>query len=437
MIGHPVVHPKVLVVGSGGREHALVCALHDSPEHPAIFVAPGNPGMEPEAACVPIRATDLQSLTAWAVREKPDLVVIGPDSAVAMGLADALAKVSIPVLGPVRAAGRLESSKSFAKQLLQELGLPTAPYRVAHSAAEAKRILASATYPVVLKADGLAAGKGVVVAENEREALDTIAAWMERGELGESGKILVIEDFLRGEEASLLVLTDGERWMLFPPARDHKRAYDGDKGPNTGGMGACAPARVPGEEEAAAIARRIVDPLLIALRARGIQYRGILYFGLMLTASGPMVLEINARFGDPEAQVVLPLLDEDVLPLFLAAARGALPPERHGTFLRHGGAAVCVVLAAPGYPKEPRTGQLIEGLGHARPHGIRFYCAGVDRRAGRFVTSGGRVLGVTARAETLGRAREAAYEAVSWIRFDGMHYRRDIAASLQTGRTST
>ena len=225
--------------------------------------------------------------------------------------------------------------------------------------------------------------------------------------------------------------------MLFPPARDHKRAYDGDQGPNTGGMGACAPARVPSEEEAIAIGRGIVDPLLKALRARGIEYRGILYLGLMLTSKGPMVLEINARFGDPEAQVVLPLLDEDALPLFLAAARGALPPDRHGTFVRHAGAAVCVVLATLGYPKEPRTGQVIEGLNRIRPHGIRFYCAGVDRRVGRFVTSGGRVLGVTARAQTMERAREAAYEAVSWVRFDGMHYRLDIAAELQSGRKGT
>jgi len=427
--------PKVLVVGGGGREHALVCALHDSPEHPALYAAPGNPGMEPEATLLPIRATDLHGLVAWAERERPDLVVIGPDASVAMGLADALAKSSIPVLGPVKAAGRLESSKSFAKQLLQELGLPTAPYRLAHSAGEAKRLLAGARYPIVLKADGLAAGKGVVVAEREAEALETIAAWMDRGELGESGKILLLEDFLTGEEASLLILTDGERWMLFPPARDHKRAYEGDKGPNTGGMGANAPAWAPTREEAVAIAHRMVDPLLRALRERGIAYRGILYLGLMLTPSGPMVLEINARFGDPEAQAVLPLLDEDVYPLFLAAARGALPAERHGTFLRHAGAAVCVVLAAHGYPKEPRTGQLIEGLNHTRPHGIRFYCAGVDRRAGRFITSGGRVLGVTARAETLERAREAAYEAVSWIRFEGMQYRRDIATATG-GRTS-
>ncbi len=431
-----IPHPKVLVVGGGGREHALVCALHDSSEHPLIYAAPGNPGMEPEATLLSIRATDLPGLVAWAERELPDLVVIGPDAAVAMGLADALAKFAIPVLGPVKEAGRLESSKSFAKRLLEELDLPTAPYRVAHSAAEARRIVAGARYPIVLKADGLAAGKGVVVAERESEAMEAIAAWMERGELKEAGQTLVIEDFLQGEEASLLVLTDGERWMLFPPARDHKRAYDGDRGPNTGGMGANAPARVPAPEDALAIARQFVDPILRALRERGTPYRGILYLGLMLTASGPMVLEINARFGDPEAQAVLPLLDEDAYPVFLAAARGALPPERHGTFLRHAGAAVCVVLAAHGYPHEVRTGQFIEGLNHARPHGIRFFCAGVDRRAGRFVTSAGRVIGVTARAETVDRAREAAYEAVSWIRFDGMQYRRDIAAARE-GRANS
>jgi phosphoribosylamine---glycine ligase len=433
-----VTHPKVLVVGGGGREHALVCALHDSAEHPTIYAAPGNPGMEPEATLLRMAATDVSSITHWAERELPDLVVIGPDAAIAAGLSDALARFAIPVLGPVKEAGRLEWSKSHAKGMLQDLGLPTAPYRLAHGAAEAQRLLAGARYPVVLKADGLAAGKGVVVAERESEAMETIAAWMERGELGDAGKTLLIEEFLTGEEASLLVLTDGERWMLFPPARDHKRAYDGDKGPNTGGMGANAPAFVPAPEDAIAIAKRVVDPILRALRERGTPYRGILYLGLMLTPSGPSVLEINSRFGDPEAQVVLPLLDEDVYPVFLAAARGALPVERHGTFLRHAGAAVCVVLAAQGYPQAPRTGQWIEGLSHVRPHGIRFYCAGVDRRAGRFVTSGGRVIGVTARAETLERARLAAYEAVSWIRFDGMHYRRDIAAAptAREGRAS-
>jgi len=428
------VTPKILVVGSGAREHALVHALHGSPEHPTLYAAPGNPGMEDESTRVPIGVAEIGHLVAWAERERPDLVVAGPEAPLTLGLADALAQASVPVVGPVRAAASLESSKSFAKRFLQELDLPTAPFRLAHSAGEAKRLLAGSTYPVVIKADGLAAGKGVVIAEREPEAIATLEAWMERGELGEAGRTVILEECLRGEEASLLVLTDGERWMLFPPARDHKRAYDGDQGPNTGGMGACAPARLPLPDDALAIAHRIVDPLLQSLRERRTPYRGILYIGLMLTRSGPMVLEFNARFGDPEAQAVLPLLEEDLYPLFLAAARGSLPPDRHGAFVRHAGAAVTVVLASEGYPGTPKVGRVIEGLRAPRPHGITIDYAGVERRGTQYVTSGGRVLGVTARSETLERAREAAYGAVSGIRFEGMHYRKDIAATpLESG----
>lgn len=425
--------PHLLVVGAGGREHALVRALHRSPEHPSLHVAPGNPGMEAEATRVPIGVSEVEALAAWAERERPDLVVVGPELPLTHGLADRLTAAGVPTLGPVRAAACLESSKSFTKLLLQNLGLPTASFRVAHGSAEARRIISGSNYPIVLKADGLAAGKGVVIAEREEEALEIVGAWMDAGGLGEAGKTIVIEECLEGEEASLLLLTDGKRWMLFPPARDHKRALDGDRGPNTGGMGACAPARIPSPEDALAIARRIVDPVLAELRARGTPYRGILYAGLMLTGSGPMVLEFNARFGDPEAQAVLPLLEEDLLPLFAAAARGSLPKERHGTFVRHAGAAVCVVLASRGYPAHPESGQVIEGLKGPWPHGISIDFAGVERRGSRCVTNGGRVLGVTARSETLERARDAAYEAVSRIRFDGMHYRRDIAAPKSPG----
>ncbi len=420
--------PRVFVVGSGGREHAIVRALHDSPEHPTIFAAPGNPGMESEATRMPIAVSDVPALVSWAKRERPDLVLVGPELPLTLGLADELSAIQIPVLGPSSAAARLESSKSFAKMTLERLSLPTAAFRIAHSAEEAHRIMAGANYPLVLKADGLAAGKGVVIARGETEALETVDAWMTQGTLGEAGKTLVLEEWLDGEESSLLVLTDGERWVLFPPARDHKRAFDGDRGPNTGGMGACAPARAPSAKDAIAIAKRIVDPLLADFRAAGTPYRGVLYLGLMLTARGPMVLEFNARFGDPETQAVLPLVEEDLYALFLAVARGSLPAERHGGFVAHAGAAVCVVLAARGYPGAPETGQTIEGLNRPHPHGIRFDYAGVDRIGSRLVTSGGRVLGVTAKAETLARAREAAYEAVSWIRFDGMHYRKDIAA---------
>jgi len=426
--------PRVLVVGQGGREHAILDALHRSAAQPRLYVAPGNPGMEPLAERVPMQVTDVAGLTAWAKTQKPELVVIGPDAALAAGLADSMRGVGIATLGPGREAARLEWSKRYAKEILVRLHLPTAAFRVAESAEEAERLIEGAPYPLVLKADGLAAGKGVVIARDSNEARATVDAWMRRGELGEAAKSIVVEEFLEGEEASVLVLTDGTRWLLFPPARDHKRIGDGDVGPNTGGMGACAPARVPSAAEAQRIARRVVDPLLRALREAGTPFQGVLYLGLMLTSSGPMVLEINARFGDPEAQVVLPLLGEDVYPLFLAAARGALPADRHGSPVVHRGAAVCVVLAAPGYPGRPETGAAIEGLDGPWQDGLRVYCAGVERRGQQWIVSGGRVAGVTAHSETLERARAAAYEAVRRIRFPGMQYRKDIAlAPLSSG----
>jgi len=420
--------PRVLVVGQGGREHAIACALHDSPAHPHVLVAPGSPGMEPVAERVPLPTTDVAGITAWARRNSIDLAIIGPESSLALGIGDALRAVGIDVLAPGIAGARLEASKSHAKERLQTLGLPTARFEIAETPEDAERAADQLGYPVVLKADGLAAGKGVVIAETHEAAREAIDAMMRRRTLGDSGAVLVVEECLRGEECSLLVLTDGERWMLFPAARDHKRLEDGDRGPNTGGMGACAPARVPAPEEAIAIGRRVVDPILRALRDEGTPYRGILYVGVMLTREGPHVLEFNARFGDPEAQVVLPLLAEDPFPLFRAAARGALPAERHATFIAHEGAAVCVVLASRGYPERPEAGVPIEGLEGPWPHGISIFHAGVDRRGGRWITSGGRVVGITARAETLERAREAAYGAVARIGFAGMRYRKDIAS---------
>jgi phosphoribosylamine--glycine ligase len=428
--------PRVLVVGQGGREHAIVDALHRSPEHPKIFVAPGSPGMEPLAERVAIEAGDVPSLVRWVCSHAIDLVIVGPEIPLERGLADALREAHVPVMGPGKDGARLETSKVFAKELFQKAGLASASFQVARSAEEAERMVAASPLPVVLKADGLAAGKGVVVAMNRDEAMAAIDGWMRRGMLGDSGRTLVVEEFLQGEEASILVLTDGERWVLFPPARDHKRLGDGDTGPNTGGMGACSPARVPGPEDAKAIAHALVDPLLAALRAEGTPYRGILYLGLMLTRSGPQILEVNARFGDPEAQAVLPLLTEDLLPLADQAARGRLPEARHGTFVAHEGAAVCVVLAARGYPASPESGAVIEGLNGPWPHGICVYHAGVAQRGGQWITSGGRVLGVTARSETLEGARLAAYQAVERIQFDGMQYRKDIAQSPQTSGAS-
>ncbi|HLQ65830.1 MAG TPA: phosphoribosylamine--glycine ligase [Candidatus Limnocylindrales bacterium] len=419
--------PRVLVVGQGGREHAIVCAMHDSPQHPHVLVAPGSAGMADLAERVPLAATDVPGISAWARRNSIDLAIIGPDAAVAMGMADSLRALGIDVLAPGAAGALLEASKRHAKERLRALGLPTARSAVATTPEEAQTAADAMGYPAVIKADGLAAGKGVVIAETRESAAATIDAWMRRRALGDAGATLVIEEYLRGEEASLLVLSDGERWMLFPAARDHKRLEDGDRGPNTGGMGACAPARAPRPEEAIAIGKRIVDPVLRALREEGSPYRGILYVGLMLTAEGPAVLEFNARFGDPEAQVVLPLLAEDPFPLFRAAARGSLPADRHATFIAHQGAAVCVVLASRGYPERPETGTPIDGLDGPWPHGINIFHSGVERRGGRWVTAGGRVVGVTARSETLESARDAAYGAASRIRFGGMRYRKDIA----------
>ncbi len=426
-----MTEPRVLVVGQGGREHALVDAFRRSPSRPRVYVAPGSPGMERQAERVSIEATAGAEIATWARGNGIDLVVIGPDAAIAAGVADAARSTGIPTVGPGRGPGRLETSKAYAKELLRRLSLPTPAFQVVESAGEAERAVGGARFPVVLKVDGLAAGKGVVIARDSDEARRTIAAWMSAGALGDAGKRLVVEEFLEGEEASVFLLTDGARWVLFPPARDHKRIGEGDTGPNTGGMGACAPARAPSPEAARAIAHRVADPLLRYLREEGTPYRGILYLGLMLTRSGPMVLEFNARFGDPEAQVILPILAEDPYPLFLAAARGALPPERHGGFVAHEGAAVCVVLAARGYPGKPEVGASIEGLEGPWPDGVRIYHAGVGRRGPLWVTSGGRVVGVTARGEALERAREAAYSAAGRIRFEGMQYRRDIALAPQ------
>ena len=420
---------RVLVVGAGGREHALVAALSESPQHPLVFAAPGSPGMEAHASRVPLEATDVEGITGWARREHPDLVVIGPEAPLAAGLADALRTEGIPALGPGREGARLETSKVHAKEVFTRLGLPTAGSVVVRDTAEARSAVAAASWPLVIKADGLAAGKGVVIAREPAEADAVIDSWMKGGALGEAGRTLLLEEFLEGEEASLTVLADGERWVLLPLARDHKRVGDGDAGPNTGGMGAYAPSAVLAPGDALALARRLADPVLAEMHRAGSPYRGVLYFGLMLTRRGPFVLEMNARFGDPEAQAILPLLDEDVFDLFLRAARGSLPADRHGRFAGHHGASVCVVLASEGYPGTPRTGREIEGLDRERPHGIHVFHAGVDRKSGRWVTTGGRVLGVTARAATIEEARVAAYSVAAGIRFEGMHYRRDIAAS--------
>jgi phosphoribosylamine--glycine ligase len=416
---------RVLVVGSGAREHALVWKLAQSARIGELFCAPGNGGTAELAESIPLRATDLDGIVAVATARRIDLVVIGPDDPVAAGLADRLRAAGLRAFGPSAAAARIESSKSWAKALMTEAGVPTARAVVVTALADALAALADFAYPVVVKADGLAAGKGVVIAENREDARSVLTAFLEDNALGAAGRTVLIEEYLVGREASVFALTDGETIRLLPPARDYKRVADGDRGPNTGGMGAYAP--LPDLDDALleTIRTTIMEPTVRALAARDAPFQGVLYGGLMLTAGGPKVIEFNARFGDPEAQVLLPLLAADLLDLLGAIADGNLasasplpPPTR---------AAVGIVLASGGYPGPYSTGLPIEGLA-ALPADILAFHAGTRHDDnGRLVTAGGRVLTLVAQAPDLPTARSLAYAAAPLVTFPGRHFRTDIA----------
>ena len=417
---------KILVIGGGGREHALVWKLRQEPQVTEVLCAPGNPGIAALARCLPADVANPAELLEIARREAVDLTVVGPELPLSRGVADVFAADGRAVVGPTRAAAALEWSKSFAKDFMARHGVPTARFRVCGSAGEALTAIARAEfgYPLVVKADGLAAGKGVLIVEDRASAEDAVRSVMVDRAFGSAGDRVVLEEFLAGEEASYFVLADGREFVTLASAQDHKRIFDGDRGPNTGGMGAFAPApRVTGDVEAQVL-DAIVRPVLEGMHGEGVPFRGFLYVGLMLTADGPKVVEFNVRFGDPEAQVVLPMLAEDLSPLLAAAAggtlrsrRAAFRPEPH----------VGVVLAAGGYPESPRTGDPVEGLEAAAeiPDALVFH-AGTTLAGGRVVTSGGRVLTVVGRGPTHREAIDVAYEAVSRIRFDGMQFRRDI-----------
>lgn len=420
---------NVLVVGSGAREHALAWALRRSPSVRMLLAAPGNPGMASLAECVPVKAGDLDGLLALALERKVDLTVVGPEQPLAAGIADRFAEAGLAVFGPTRAAAELEWSKAFAKEFMLRHGIPTAGSRTfrlgERDAAEAH--LAACPLPVVLKADGLAAGKGVLICQTRADAAAALSALMDRKEFGEAGERVVVEEFMEGEEASLFAITDGERYVCLAGAQDHKRASDGDRGKNTGGMGAYAPAPVLTPEVLATVRTRIVEPTIRGMAAEGRPYRGCLYVGLMMTASGPNVVEYNCRFGDPETQVVVPLYTGDFFDLLWNAARGSLdpssvPPPGRGT-------AVCVVLASGGYPDAYRTGFPIGGLDvlEGMPGVVAFH-AGTADDGGRVVTAGGRVLGITAVDDggDLAEAIARAYGAVQAVGFEGMHFRTDI-----------
>lgn len=413
---------KALIVGGGGREHAIAWKLAKDGPGLELIAAPGNPGIAAHARCVPVSASDVAGLAKLADAERPDLTIVGPEAPLAAGLADKLVARGHLVFGPTAAAAQIESSKAFAKDLMREAGVPTAAAGVFTDPESARRYARELGAPVVIKASGLAAGKGVTVCATLGEADQVIDSLLEDHALGDAGSELLVEEFMEGEELSVLVITDGERFTSLLPARDHKRLGDGDTGPNTGGMGAYAP--VPGIRPALLdeVGTTIIQPTLDALRARGAPFRGVLYAGLMLTPDGPKVVEFNCRFGDPETQVILPLLESPLLPLLESAARGRLMADDLEWAPAY---AVTTVVAASGYPGKPRTGDPI-ALPSEDPDVLLFHAGTACDAGGALVSSGGRVLAVTGLAPTFERAVTCSREAAEGIELDGKQMRRDI-----------
>ena len=418
---------KVLVVGGGGREHAILWALSKSPKVSQLYCAPGNGGIAALAECVPIKATDVAAMVSWAKENAMDFVVVAPDDPLALGMVDALEEAGIPAFGPRANAAIVESSKIFSKELMAKYHIPTAKYQSFTDLDEALAYIRREGAPIVVKADGLALGKGVVVAQTVAEAEEAARSMMADGKFGAAGSRVVIEECMTGPEVTVLCFTDGEHLSPMPPSRDHKRAYDGDKGPNTGGMGAISPAPGYTPEIARRCMEEIFRPTIDALRAEGRPFRGVLYFGLMLTPDGPKVVEYNARFGDPECQAVLSLLESDLMEIFLACRNGTLDQvDVRWT----DGAACCLVLASGGYPGKYETGLPITGLEEAGRPAVVFHAGTKRGEDGQILTSGGRVLGVTATADTLEAAIQKAYESAGAISFPDMHFRTDIGRTV-------
>jgi phosphoribosylamine---glycine ligase len=423
---------RILIAGAGGREHALAWRLSRDPGVEVVVCAPGNPGIAAVARLAAIDPADPAALLALAERERIDLTVVGPELPLDRGVVDRFRAAGRRIFGPPRAAAQLECSKVFAKGFMARHGIPTARYRVCESSAEARAVVASGEFglPLVLKADGLAAGKGVVVAATAADAERAIHAAMDERQFGAAGARLVVEECLTGPEVSFFALCDGTRAVPIATAQDHKRIFDNDEGPNTGGMGAFSPSPLIDAATEGRILREIVEPVLAGMRAEGTEYCGFLYCGLMMTCAGPKVIEYNVRFGDPEAQAVLPLVDGALAPALAAAADGHLGAHRITLRPR---VSVGVVLAAAGYPGTVRSGAAISGLDRAAAlEDVMVFHAGTSERDGRIVASGGRVLTVVATAPEYRAAIDRAYEAVSLISFDGMQYRRDIGAKALT-----
>jgi len=417
---------KVLVIGSGGREHALVWKLRQSPRISQVYCAPGNAGIAEEAACLPADVRSIESLLGLAAELKPDLTVVGPELPLELGVVDEFTRRGYRIFGPTQAAARLESSKSFAKEFMQRHHIATAPYAICDTLKEVGDALPHFHMPVVVKADGLAAGKGVVIAKSKEEALAVAAEMLSGKMLGEAGSRVVIEECLQGEELSFLALSDGERVVALAAAQDHKRVGEGDSGANTGGMGAYSSPVIVDAQMQNWLLQHIARPVVAGMKAEGAEYKGVLYCGLMMTARGPMVLEFNCRFGDPETQPILMRLESDLVEALEASIEGR---ASDGDFRWSGDASVCVVMASGGYPGTFAVGKKISGLEDAgKVGGVKLFHAGTTKHDDAYFTSGGRVLGVTARAASLELAVERVYEALGKISFGGVYYRKDIAA---------
>lgn len=418
---------RILLIGGGGREHALVWKLSQSDKVEKIFAAPGNPGiaMLKKCSCIDLKLDDLEKVADYAEEESIDLTVVGPEATLVAGIADVFKRRGLPVFGPSKAAAQLEGSKAFSKELMAKYNIPTAFFKICEDMETAKAYVKEKGAPIVVKADGLAAGKGVVVAMTEEEALEAIEEMMGDHKFGNAGARVVLEEYMEGEEASLLAFTDGKTVVPMLAAQDHKRIFDNDQGPNTGGMGTYAPAPVMTDILRLKATERILKPVVAAMAKEGTPYQGCLYAGLMIKDDVIKVVEFNCRFGDPETQVVLPLLESDLAEIMLACATGTLDQADVAWSDK---AAVCVVMASGGYPESYETGKVITGLAEAdaQENTVVFH-AGTKNAAGSIVTAGGRVLGVTAVDDNIRAARDRAYAAVENIKFDGAFYRKDIA----------
>jgi phosphoribosylamine--glycine ligase len=416
---------KVLVLGSGGREHALVWKLRQSARVSKLYCAPGNGGTADDAELLPVDLKSVESMVALGEQLRPDLTVVGPELPLTLGVVDEFTRRGWPVFGPTQAAAQLEASKSFAKEFLQRHRIPTAPYAICDSVEEVRAALTHFHLPVVVKADGLAAGKGVVIAASKEEAARAAAEMLSGKMVGAAGLRVVLEECLKGDELSFLVVSDGERVAPLVAAQDHKRVGDGDSGPNTGGMGAYSTTDIVDQKMSDWLVHHIATPVVEGMKAEGAEFKGVLYCGLMMTARGPMVLEFNCRFGDPETQPILMRLESDLVDAMEASIEGRVSD---GDFKWSQDASVCVVMASGGYPGTFEVGKKISGLDEAGAvDGVKVFHAGTSKRDGAFYTAGGRVLGVSARGADLETAVSRAYQACEKIRFDGAHYRKDIA----------